>query len=69
MKTITLITMRWPDYDEPICAGHDIPSLRREALAILRADHGHGDVVRPAAMCSVPITESDLREWTIPLIS
>lgn len=66
-ETITLITMRWPEYDEPVCAGHDILKLRKHALRILLSEHGDGDVLRPAAMCSAPITDDDLREWTIPV--
>ena len=61
--------MRWPDYDEPICAGTNKAVLRKEALAILRKEHGSGDVVRPGAMCSVPIRNDDLREWNIPLFT
>ena len=67
MKTITLITMRWPEYDEPVCAGSNKCMLREEALWILRAQHGTGCVPRPGAMCSLPIRHDDLREWKIPL--
>ena len=66
MKTVTLITMRWPEYDEPICAGTNKRVLRKHALHILRQEHGTGKVLRPSAMCSMPITRRDLREWKIP---
>lgn len=68
MKKLHLATMRWPEYNEPICIGQNKYKVKVAALAILRTEHGHGDVPRPAAMCSVPIKGSDIEIFELPLI-
>ena len=69
MKTLTLVTMRWPEYDEPICLGTNKRKISTEALRLLRKEHGTGPVLRPAAMCSAPIRHDDLRYWKLPVVS
>lgn len=68
MKTIKLATMRWPEYDEPICAGTNKEKLVTEAVKILKKEHGLGPVPRQMAMCSVPIQRNDINIWEIPFI-
>lgn len=65
---IHVACMKWPCAIEPICAGTNKRTVTREAVRLLRAEHGNGDVPRPAAMCSMPITASDIEIITIPVV-
>lgn len=61
--------MQWPGTIEPICAGANKRNVTREAVRLLRQEYGRGPVNRPTAMCSAPITASDIEIVTIPLMS
>jgi len=69
MKTLHIAFMVWPGAIEPVCAGTNKRIVTREAVRLLRLRHGDGPVNRPAAMCSVPITASDIKIVTVPLVS
>ena len=68
-STLHIACMVWPETIEPVCAGTNKRSVTREAVRLLRLEHGDGPVSRPAAMSSVPITASDIEIVTIPLVS
>ena len=68
-STIHIACMQWPEVIEPICAGANKRQVTREAVRLLRMEHGDGDVPRRGAMCSVPITASDIEVLTIPVVS
>lgn len=68
MKTIYLAQMQWCEHNEPICAGTNKQRVAREALRILKLEHGTGPISRGLAMCSVPITMSDIEVVEIPLL-
>jgi hypothetical protein len=68
-STIHVACMQWPGTLEPICAGTNKRAVTREAVRLLRVEHGDGPVDRPAAMCSVPITASDIEIASIPVVS
>jgi len=66
---IHVACMCWPGTIEPICAGTNKRTVTREAVRLLREEYGDGPVPRPAAMCSVPITSSDIEIVTLPVVS
>lgn len=63
-----LVSMRWSENEEPICAGRSLKRTKRGALKILRDREGKGNVDRGSAMCSVPIMKDDLVVEEIPII-
>ena len=63
-----LAEMKWCERNEAICAGTNKAKLVLEALRILREEHGTGPVDRGQAMCSVPITMSDIEISEIPFL-
>jgi len=68
MKTLYLAQMKWCEREEPIACGYNRKELQRHALAKLHAKHGKGSVDRGAAMCSLPITASDIAITPIEMI-
>ena len=68
-STLHIACMVWPSALEPVCAGTNKRIVTREAVRMLRSEHGDGPISRPAAMCSVPITASDIEIVTIPFVS
>lgn len=68
-STIHIACMRWPETIEPICAGTNKRAVVLEAVRLLRIEHGDGPVSRPAAMCSVPITSTDIEIVSVPVVS
>jgi hypothetical protein len=67
--SINVACMKWPDFIlEPICAGTNKRTVIREAVRLLKIEHGDGPVERPLAMCSTPITASDIEVVTVPVI-
>ena len=68
-STLHIACMVWPEAIEPVCAGKNKRIVTREAVRLLRLEHGDGPVSRPAAMCSVPITASDIEIVTVPSVS
>lgn len=69
MKTIYLAQMKWCEREEPICAGTNKRAVAKEALRILKAEHGTGPVSRGMAMCSVKITADDVEIAKIPFLA
>ena len=67
-STLFLASMRWPGYSTPICVGTNPRELATVAVKILQAIHGNGAVLRPGAMCSVPIARDDIRIEELPFI-
>ena len=68
MKNIYLAQMNWSGALEPVCGGTNKRRVMREALRLLKAEHGTGSVSRGAAMCSLPITQSDIEIVTVPIV-
>jgi hypothetical protein len=68
MNKIYLAKMQWCEEEELICAGTNKRKVAQAALRILKEEHGTGPVSRGLAMCSVPITMSDIAMVEIPLI-
>ena len=68
-STINVACMKWPDTLEPICAGSNRRKVVREAVRLLKIEHGEGPVNRPAAMSSAKITASDIEIVTVPLVA
>jgi hypothetical protein len=68
MTTIYLAQMKWCEREEPICAGTNKRKVAAEALRILKAEHGTGNVDRGQAMCSVKITANDIEIVVIPFL-
>jgi hypothetical protein len=66
MKKIYLAQMQWCEANEPICGGTNKGKVAREALRILKAEHGTGPVSRGQAMCSLKICQSDIEIVEIP---
>jgi hypothetical protein len=60
--------MIWPERLEPICCGTNKRLVAREAVRMLREQHGTGLVPRPQAFCSARITSSDIEIVTVPMI-
>lgn len=60
--------MNWCEREEPICAGTNKRKVVREALRLLKAEHGDGLVSRGQALCSVKITHGDIEILTIPFL-
>ena len=60
--------MQWCEREEPLVVGHNKRKLLTEALRILKAEHGTGDVCRGQAMCSLPITAEDIEIRPIKLL-
>jgi len=69
MKELHIACMKWPGAIEPVCAGSNKRAITRAAVGMLRDEHGDGPVVRLGAMCSVPITSSDIEIITVPYIT
>ena len=63
-----LASMIWPVGNEPICVGKNRQKTVMTALKILREHYGSGVVVRPKAMCSVPIEQNDICVDIIPVV-
>lgn len=61
--------MRWPMAAEPICTGTNKNNTMKEAMKILKAEHGTGDVNRFGAMCSVPLQYDDIEMEKIPFLN
>jgi len=53
---------------EPICVGANKRIVTREAVRLLQMEYGDGPINRPGAMCSVPITASDIEIVTVPIV-
>ena len=68
-STINVACMKWPNTLEPICAGSNRRKVVREAVRLLKIEHGEGPVNRPAAMSSAKITASDIEIVTVPLVA
>lgn len=67
MTKLYVACMRWACDTEPVCAGTNKLAVRREAVRILKAEHGD-DVFRGAAMCSARICHDDIEVIEIPFI-
>jgi len=63
-----LAQMKWCEREEPLCAGTNKAKVQREAIRIIKSEHGVGPVNRGAAMCSAPITAADIEIIVIPLV-
>jgi hypothetical protein len=68
MNKIYLAQMQWCEREEPICAGTNKRKVAQAALRILKEEYGTGSVLRGLAMCSVPITMSDIAVVEIPFL-
>ena len=68
MSKIYLAQMQWCEREEPICAGTNKRKVAQAALRILKEEHGTGPVSRGLAMCSAPITMSDIAVVEIPFL-
>jgi len=60
MKKTYVACMAWPDGLEPVCVGTNKRKITREAVRMLRAEYGSGDVTRYGALCSCPIVAGDI---------
>lgn len=69
MTTIYIAQMRWCEREEPICAGTNKKLVAKKALAMLKQQHGTGPVHRGQAMCSLPITYTDIEVIELPFVS
>lgn len=67
-KAVWLASMQWPEMIEPVCIGGNKQRTYSEALRLLHEEHGTGDVPRPAAGCTLPITGDDIDMREIPYI-
>lgn len=67
-STINIACMKWPNTLEPICAGTNKRTVTKEAVRLLKREHGEGPVNRPSAMCSVPITATDIEIVIVPVV-
>lgn len=68
MTKLYVACMRWACDTEPVCVGTSKLAVRREAVRILKAQHGDGPVDRGAAMCSARICHDDIEVIEIPFI-
>lgn len=67
-KLVWLASMQWPERIAPVCVGGNKQRTYNEALRLLRDEYGTGDVLRQAAMCSMPITGDYIDMQQIPFI-
>ena len=63
-----LAQMLWCEREEPICAGLNKKLVKKEALRILKEEHGTGRVCRGMALCHEKITYNDIEIVEIPII-
>jgi hypothetical protein len=66
MKLLWLASMKWPRALEAICVGSNKNTTMKQALTILRIEHGTGEVTREGAMCSAKIVGNDIDMVKIP---
>lgn len=67
-KTLYLAQMKWCEWEEPICIGTNKKKVSRGALKMLKEKYGTGPVSRGAAMCSIPITMTDIEIVKLPVV-
>lgn len=68
-NTIYVAQMCWPEREVPVAASYSKTGLKADAVEILRKEYGTGDIERPGAMCSLPISKYDIEIVEIPCSS
>ena len=61
--------MIWPRGLEAICVGTNKKKTSKEALLILKEEHGRGLVLRPGTMCSAKLVYDDIEMERLPFFN
>ena len=69
LNKVYLAQMKWCEWEEPVCVGTNKRKVMQTALHMLKKEYGTGRVCRGQAMCSVPITMSDVEVVVLPFLS